>query len=75
MCAICGRDPCHPGCPNAEEDEPVLSCSICGDGIYEGDEYFDSLNGAACLQCLMAMNGLDCLDLVGEGLSTAEKKI
>lgn len=29
----------HPSCPNYEPPKPSLYCDVCGEGIYEGDEY------------------------------------
>lgn len=39
MCEICKRYPCHPRCPNYNPTRTKYYCSICGDGIYVGDEY------------------------------------
>ena len=39
MCFYCLQAKCPPGCPNYEPPETSLYCNICGEGIYEGDEY------------------------------------
>ena len=39
MCEICRSYPCHPRCPNYIPPKASNYCSICGEGIYEGEEY------------------------------------
>ena len=54
MCSECGFYPCHPSCPNAEEE--IYTCAVCKDEILAGryavvgDEYI-------CDDCLFDMNG------------------
>lgn len=48
MCSMCLSIPCHPRCPNAPEAVPVHRCGKCGEGIFEGDKYFDSQEGYIC---------------------------
>lgn len=46
MCEICGQTfSCHPRCPNYKPPTPLLFCSYCGEGIYEGEEYIGNGNG------------------------------
>lgn len=46
MCEICRRTfSCHPRCPNYKPHTPLLFCSYCGEGIYEGEEYIENDNG------------------------------
>ena len=33
------------GCPNAPEPEPVYKCVGCKEGIFSGDEYYESYRG------------------------------
>ena len=40
MCDVCGSYPCHPRCPNADEEQPVICCVKCGEEIYENDSYY-----------------------------------
>ena len=42
MCQYCLHNPCLPGCPNYEEPKAVYHCSICGQGIFEGEEYIEN---------------------------------
>ena len=39
MCNICRKYPCDCRCPNYKEHKTIHYCSICGEGIYSGDEY------------------------------------
>lgn len=44
MCDVCGSTYGHkPGCPEAEDAEPetIGFCSLCGDKIVDGEDYFD----------------------------------
>jgi len=39
MCSICGQDHCHSRYSNYVTPKTIHYCSICGEGIYEGEEY------------------------------------
>ena len=39
MCEICRKHPRHPRCPNTESLQIKKVCSICNEGIYDGEEY------------------------------------
>ena len=39
MCEICRQTPCHPRCPNYEPPKASRYCSICDEGIYNGEKY------------------------------------
>lgn len=62
MCSECGFYPCHPSCPNAEEE--IYTCAVCKDEILAGryavvgDEYI-------CDDCLFDMNGADLAERLG----------
>lgn len=46
MCDICGRSVGHSyRCPNYTPPKVSHYCSSCGDGIYDGEEYIENLNG------------------------------
>ena len=75
MCEICHQSPCLHGCPNEDEPKAVYTCCQCGEGIYEGDRYFDSDNGPICEDCMSDMGAEDILALFGEELKTAEQEI
>lgn len=34
------------------EPKPVLHCAGCGDGIYEGEEYYEIDGKTLCLNCM-----------------------
>lgn len=46
MCEICHHVPCISGCPNYIPPKTDFHCSICGEGIYIGDEYVENDYGA-----------------------------
>jgi len=71
MCELCMKTPCHPRCPNATEPKPLYRCSVCGYGIYEGDNYFNSEKGAVCGDCLYEMSANEYLEYIGEATSVA----
>lgn len=72
MCEICGRTICASGCPNAPDPEPVDLCSQCGNGILEGDEFFDGPEGPICKVCMEDMSYVEILGLIGEKMKVAE---
>ena len=45
MCIECRQTPCHPNCPNAPLLQPRCTCSLCKEGIYDREEYFENENG------------------------------
>lgn len=45
ICDICRQSPCHPMCPCCIPPQAVCHCSVCGGGIYEGEEYIENDNG------------------------------
>lgn len=45
-CFYCHQDYSHhPRCPLAPERKSYRKCELCGEGIYEGDEYIKNDNG------------------------------
>lgn len=74
MCAMCGSYPCVSRCPNAPEPVPVYKCCKCGDGIHDGEKYYDGPEGHVCECCLEDMTAREFMKLIGETLSTAEKE-
>lgn len=71
MCSECLMSPCHPRCPNAPEPTPIFRCRVCGEGIYEGDKYFDDGNSEICSECMDDMSVEEMLELFGETMKTA----
>lgn len=45
MCEICMCDPCDCRCPNYIPIRTNHYCSICNEGIYEGEEYIENDDG------------------------------
>lgn len=45
MCNTCLQHPCHPRCPQYSPPKTNIYCCICGDGIYEGNEYIKNIDG------------------------------
>lgn len=42
MCFICRKNPCDIRCPNCAPLKAKYLCSICNDGIYDGEEYIEN---------------------------------
>ena len=42
MCNVCRKNPCHPRCPNYEPPKAFHYCSICSEGILNGEEYIEN---------------------------------
>lgn len=72
MCMVCGRLPCDSRCPNVPDPIPVLTCRECGEGIFQEDEYLETLSGAICKSCLEDMTVEEVLEIFGERLSVAQ---
>lgn len=72
MCSECHSWPHLPGCPNAPDPVPVMTCSLCGEGILEGDEYLNGPEGPVCGACLDNMSLKEVLAIFGESLSVAQ---
>lgn len=71
MCSLCLAIPCHPRCPNASEPVEMYKCRICGEGIFVGDQYFDTGNSEICTQCMDEMTVDEILMLFDEKMKTA----
>lgn len=41
-----------------DNDEPILHCDCCGEGIYEGDEFWDIKGEIHCRDCIEEMKEL-----------------
>lgn len=64
MCEICNHTPCLIGCPNYEPPKPHYYCSICGEGIINGEEYIKNTAGQyAHYDCVNTVR--DVLDWLG----------
>ena len=71
MCEICRSYPCHPRCPNYIPPKASHYCSICNEGIYDGEEYIENDCGEyAHWDCI---NGTkDLLEWFGYKIKTME---
>lgn len=70
MCSVCGKSPCDFRCPNAPDAIPRRKCIECGEGLWSGDEYFESDKGPICLWCMKHKSLRELLETMGESLST-----
>lgn len=62
---------CHPRCPNYVLKKPNHYCSICGEGIYDGEEYIENDNGEfGHFECFYSMREL--LEWLGYEIKTME---
>lgn len=70
MCEICGRIIGHvPRCPNYSPPRVTHYCSSCGDGICDGEEYIENLNGEyRHYECFHGMR--DLLEWLGFDIKT-----
>lgn len=71
-CMYCLRDHGHDSiCPNYKEKKSHYYCSICGDGILEGEEYIENENGEyRHWECFDGMR--DLLEWLGYEIKTME---
>ena len=59
MCDICGNLPCVSRCPNYIAPKTSHYCSICGNGIYNGEEYIkNDDDGYAHWECITGKKDL-----------------
>ena len=64
-------DKCPPSCPSYEPPKVSCYCSICGGGIYEGDEYIENSKGEyRHYDCFISMREL--LTWLGYEIKTME---
>lgn len=72
MCDLCLQNPCvDPRCPNYIPPKVTHHCSICGEGIYEGDEYIQNNDGEyRHYECFHGIR--DLLEWLGYEVKTME---
>ena len=73
LCEYCLSYPHRPGCPNAPESVSVCKCEKCGEGIFDGDKYYESYHGPLCMECMEDMTVREFLEYEGEDMTIAEK--
>lgn len=72
MCELCKAIPCHPRCPNYVSPKAYKYCSVCGEGIYDGEEYIvNDNNEYRHCDCFYGMR--DLLEWVGYEIKTMEE--
>lgn len=69
MCSVCGKTPCHPRCPNAEELE-IGVCANCFWEITAGFEYFtdDNDNMFCSRDCAVQYYGIKKTEYSSDGI-------
>lgn len=71
MCEICKQNPCDCRCPNYESPKVNHYCSICEEGIYDGEEYIINDNGDyRHYDCFYGMR--DLLEWLGYEIKTMD---
>lgn len=71
MCQYCKQLYCPPRCPNFIPPKSSHSCSICGEGIYDGEEYIKNDNGEyRHLECFYGIK--DLLEWLGYEIKTMD---
>ena len=59
MCDICRHDPCVSQCPNYVPPRTDRYCDVCGQGIYEGEEYVRNDEGKYMhFECVQSLRDL-----------------
>ena len=73
MCEICGFEKCPSGCPNYISLKTTHYCSICNEGIYDGEEYIENDIGEyAHWECISY--GRDLVVFLGYDIKTMEER-
>ena len=71
MCFICGQTPCVARCPNYTPKKAKHYCSICEEGILDGEEYIENDNGEyRHYDCFSGMK--DLLEWLGYSVKTMD---
>ena len=64
-------NPCHSMCPNYIPPKATHYCSSCGDGMYNGEEYIENVDGECRhSECFYDMR--DLLEWLGFEIKTME---
>ncbi len=72
MCSICHCNPCNSRCPNYVPPKARHYCSICGEGIHNGEEYIENDNGEyRHYDCFYGIR--DLLEWLGYEVKTMEE--
>jgi len=72
LCKLCLRVDCPSTCPCCIPPKTNHYCSSCGDGIFEGEEYIENLDGEYHhYECFHGMR--DLLEWLGYEIKTMEE--
>lgn len=72
MCEYCHQSKCPPRCPNYIPPKARHYCCICGEGIYDSEEYIKNDNGEfRHYDCFYGMR--DLLEWLGYEIKTMEE--
>ena len=52
MCEYCRQYTCPSSCPNAPEPPVFAECSLCGNDILDGDDYYEINGDYYCEDCI-----------------------
>ena len=72
MCEICRSNPCHPRCPNYIPPKTSHYCSICQEGILNGEEYIENDYGE-CAHWDCVDYGMDLAKFLGYAIKEMEE--
>lgn len=71
MCDICRKSPCDSRCPNYIPPKTSHYCSICDEGIYDGEDYIENQDGEYIhYECVQGIRQL--LEWLGYEIKTME---
>lgn len=71
MCSICLHAQCPPQCPNFIAPNVTHYCSICKEGIYDGEEYIENNGDFRHYDCFYGIREL--LEWLGYKVKTMDK--
>lgn len=76
MCELCLRAFCHPRCPNHVPPKTSHYCSVCNEGIYDGEKYIENYNGdLAHWDCICGMYDLaDFLEIEIKEMENSDER-
>lgn len=73
MCEICRQTPCDFHCPNYVPPKAALYCSLCDNGIHNGEEYIKNLDGeSAHYDCVTGLSYYAMIEWLGGEIRTME---
>lgn len=73
MCETCRQYPCHPRCPNYIPPKATYYCSICREGILDGEDYIENNDGKYVhYDCLTSMSYNAMIKWLGGEIRTME---